>query len=244
MIPDPSDQKLERLHKVLARAGVASRRASEELIRQGRVAVDGRVVRELGTKVEPGAVITVDGKPVELRAHKLYIILNKPRGYVTTVSDELGRPTVMDLVPRGQRLFPVGRLDADSEGLLLITNDGDLTYWLTHPRFGCEKEYHALIDGSLTENELRMLRQRIVLDGRRTAPAVVERLQRDKAGTWLRIVIHEGRKRQIRRMIASIGHDVLRLIRVRFGPLELGDLPSGRSRPLTREEVAALFRAL
>ncbi len=244
MTSDDLGPKLERLHKVLARSGVASRRASEELIRQGRVAVNGRVVRELGTKVRPEDIITVDGVPVKLQAQKLYIMLNKPRGYVTTVSDELGRPTVMALVPQGERLFPVGRLDADSEGLLLITNDGDLTYRLTHPRFGLEKEYHVLVDGSPSEKDLQMLRNGVMLDDRMTAPAIVERLRSEPQGTWLRMVIHEGRKRQIRRMVASVGHNVLRLVRVRVGPLDLGNLPSGRSRTLTQEEIAALFRAL
>ena len=232
--------KPERLQKVLARAGVASRRASEDLIRQGRVAVNGRVVSELGTKVAASDVITLDGIPVEPQRPKVYLMLNKPVGYVTTASDELGRPTVLDLVPRDERVFPVGRLDADSEGLLLLTNDGDLAYRLMHPRFGLEKEYRALIDRDASEAELQALRDGVVLDDRQTAPALVERISGEAGGAWLRVVIHEGRKRQIRRMLASVGHVVIRLIRVRFGPLRIGSLPLGQHRQLTAEELAKL----
>ncbi|MBI2955360.1 MAG: rRNA pseudouridine synthase [Chloroflexi bacterium] len=241
MIPD-GEEKRERLHKALAQAGVASRRASEEMIRQGRVAVNGRVVVELGTKVGPEDVITVDGRPIKPQTRKVYLMLNKPMGYVTTASDEFDRPTVMALVASQVRLFPVGRLDVDSEGLLLLTNDGDLAYRLTHPRFGVEKEYLALVDGNPTEKELEKLRQGVMLDDRKTAPAIVERLKKGPEGTWLRLIIHEGRKRQIRRMLVSVGYNVSRLIRVRVGPLRLGDLPSGQSRPLTREEIASIFR--
>ncbi len=249
MTADAIQPDLERLHKFLARAGVASRRAAEELIRRGEVAVNGRVVTELGTRVGPRDVVTVCGKIVQPPAEKVYIMLNKPSGYVTTVSDEFGRPTVMHLVPGEGRIYPVGRLDADSEGLLLLSNDGDFAYRLTHPRFELDKEYHALVDGSPTESQLELLRRGVSLDGKVTAPAIVERLRKvsvrpGKEATWLRVVIHEGRKRQIRRMVASIGFNTLRLIRVRVGPQRLGDLPSGRFRHLTAAEVERLRGAL
>lgn len=243
MVSQSSDDKLERLHKALAQAGVASRRASEELIKQGRVAVNGQVVRELGTKVGPNDVITVDGKPLKPQARKVYIMLNKPRGIVSTAADELGRPTVIDLVHADERVFPVGRLDADSEGLLLLTNDGDLANRLTHPRYGLEKEYHVLVDRDLSDGDIQQLSHGVLLDGKKTAPATVERLRRGPEGVWFRFVIHEGRKRQIRRMVESLGREVLRLTRVRVGPLNLGSLPSGKFRRLTRDEVAALSRA-
>jgi 23S rRNA pseudouridine2605 synthase len=169
-------------------------------------------------------------------------MLNKPRGFVTTVSDEFGRATVMDLVPCYERLFPVGRLDADSEGLLLLTNDGDLTNRLTHPRYGFEKEYQALIDRDLSDAEAQRLRDGVVLDGRKTAPAIVERLYRAPQGVWFRIAIHEGRNRQIRRMLFVVNREVYRLVRVRVGPVRLGDLPSGHFRHLSPDEISALSR--
>jgi 23S rRNA pseudouridine2605 synthase len=209
---------------------------------QGRISVNGVVVRELGTKVFPDDVITLDGKPLKPLTHKVYIMLNKPRGFVTTVSDEFGRATVMDLVPCYERLFPVGRLDADSEGLLLLTNDGDLTNRLTHPRYGFEKEYQALIDRDLSDAEAQRLRDGVVLDGRKTAPAIVERLYRAPQGVWFRIAIHEGRNRQIRRMLFVVNREVYRLVRVRVGPVRLGDLPSGHFRHLSPDEISALSR--
>ena len=231
----------ERLQKVMARAGVASRRKSEELIRQGRVAVNGRVVRELGTRVDPARdVITVDGEPLRLRAQHTYILLHKPPGVITTVHDPWGRPTVLDLVQTEARVFPVGRLDANSEGLVLLTDDGELAYRLTHPRFEHEKEYHVLVAGRPTRRTLERLRRGVRLEDGVTAPAKVEVLRRAGRNTWLRIVLHEGRKRQIRRMAEAVGHPVRRLIRVRIGPLRLGNLAPGEWRHLTRREVEAL----
>ena len=238
---------MKRLQKVLAQAGVASRRACEELIRQGRVQVNGQVVTELGTQVDPNQdEISVDGTPIAGPAEKVYLILNKPSGYISTAHDPWGRPTVLDLVPHQGRLYPVGRLDAESEGLLLLTNDGGLTHHLTHPRYEHEKEYLALVKGHPTDAVLSQLRRGVDLEEGRTAPAKVSRVsQKEGWGTppgttWLRIVVHEGRKRQIRRMCAAVGHPVQRLVRVRMGPVELGDLPVGGHRSLSAKEVRRL----
>ncbi len=237
----------QRLQKVLAQAGVASRRACEELIRQGRVQVNGQMVTELGTKVDPNRdEISVDGTPISGPAKKVYLLLNKPPGYISTVHDPWGRPTVLDLIPHRGRLYPVGRLDAESEGLLLLTNDGELTHRLTHPRYGHEKEYLVLVKGHPTEAVLSRLRRGVNLEEGRTAPAEVSRVSRKEGleippdTTWLRMVLHEGRKRQIRRMCAAVGHPVRRLIRVRLGPLRLGALKPGQWRPLTERELDEL----
>ncbi|MGI8588240.1 MAG: pseudouridine synthase [Chloroflexia bacterium] len=237
----------ERLQKVLAHAGVASRRAAEELITAGRVQVDGRTVTELGTRVDPArARITLDGEPVRppATAGTTYI-LNKPSGVVSTSDDPQGRSTVVGLVPPEPRVYPVGRLDADTEGLLLLSDDGDLTYRLTHPRYAVDKEYEALVRGYVTQESLRRLSEGVLLagDDRPTAPAKVEQIARAGENTLLRFVIHEGRNRQIRRMMAAVGGHVLRLRRVRLGPLALGDLPPGGWRRLSAEEIAELGRA-
>jgi 23S rRNA pseudouridine2605 synthase len=236
---------VERLQKYLASCGVASRRKAEQLISAGRVVVNGQVVSQLGAQVEPGVDrVEVDGRSVEPATAKLYLMVNKPTGVVTTTSDPWGRKTVLDLVPKLGRVFPVGRLDADSEGLLLLTNDGELANRLMHPRYGCEKEYHVLVRGEPTPEALRRLREGIDLVEGRTAPAVVE-IDRPApgGGRWLRVILHEGRKRQVRRMLAEVGLPVEQLRRVRIGPLELEDLPPGRARPLSRSEVAALRQA-
>ncbi len=237
----------ERLQKVLARAGVASRRKAEALIAAGRVRVNGEVVRQLGTKVDPHRDrIEVDGRPVRLPRRHTYLLLHKPMGVVTTLRDPQGRPTVADLI-RGveARVFPVGRLDQDTEGLLLLTDDGELAYRLTHPRYGVEKVYHALVRGRPSAATLeRWRRGGIVVEGRPSAPAQVRVLRTVREGTWLEIVLHEGRKRQVRRVAAALGHPVLYLKRVRLGPLTLGRLPRGRWRPLSRREVRALRRAV
>jgi len=241
---------MERLQKVLARAGVASRRAAEGLIAAGRVTVNGQVVTVLGTQVDPARDrIAVDGQPIRLATAPTTILLHKPAGYVTTVRDPWGRPTVLDLVKTAQeqsgtRLFPIGRLDADSEGLLLLTNDGELAHQLTHPRFAQEKEYLVLVEGRPGAEALRQMRADVPLDGKLTAPALVEVApgKPGEGGTWLRFVIHEGRKRQIRRMCQVVGHAVRRLVRVREGALVLGDLPAGQWRYLTAAEIAQLKR--
>lgn len=233
---------MERLQKYLARCGVASRRAAEELMRDGKVTVNGAVVTEMGSQVEPETdEVRVEGRPVSLPTAMVYLAVNKPVGVVTSASDPWGRPTVAELVPRLGRLFPVGRLDVDSEGLVLMTNDGELANRLMHPRYGCEKEYWALVPGAPSEDALSALRRGVELDDGTTLPALVD-LDRDSRGghCWVRVILREGRNRQVRRMLAAVGSPVERLRRVRIGPLELENLPLGGSRPLARSEVAAL----
>jgi pseudouridine synthase len=237
-----------RLQKILSAAGVASRRAAERLIAEGRVSVNGETVRELGTKADAARdEIRVDGRRIGQAAEPLYFLLNKPRGYVTTRSDPEGRPTVLTLMPDVRAyIFPVGRLDYDSEGLLILTNDGDLAARLTHPSHEVPREYQARILGVPDDHDLARLRHGIVLDGRRTAPAGV-RLLKAAGGrvphALVAITLHEGRTRQVRRMCEAIGHRVTDLRRVRFGPIADDRLKLGRYRPLTGKEIAALRAA-
>lgn len=234
----------ERLQKVLARAGVASRRASEILIEQGRVTVNGQVVTQLGVKVDPQRdVIAVDGE--RLRAENLvYIMLNKPRQVLSAASDSRGRKTVVDLVDVPERVYPVGRLDRESEGLILLTNDGDLAEKITHPRSHLEKEYHVLVRGNpSTSTLIRWRKGEIPVEGKPTAGAVVERLKMEGDHVWLRVILTEGRKRQIRETARILGHPVKRLERVRIGPLQLGRLKPGQWRYLRPEEVQQLKTA-
>jgi len=234
----------ERLQKAMARGGIGSRRACEELIRQGRVRVNGQIVTQLGTRVDPlHDDIVVDGQPLATATPPVYLVLHKPPGYLSTTHDPHGRPTVMDLLSVPQRVYPVGRLDLESEGLLLLTNDGPLTQRLTHPRYRHEREYKVLVRGQPGRQALRALRRGIELEDGKTSPAEVRLIQGEpgpKGTTWLRFILHEGRKRQIRRMCAAVGHPVQRLIRVRTGPLRLGDLRPGASRRLTRQEIKSL----
>ncbi|MBI3969303.1 MAG: rRNA pseudouridine synthase [Chloroflexi bacterium] len=241
----PPEPSTIRLQVALARAGVASRRAAEELIEAGRVGVNGQTVRVLGTKVDPAAdQITVDGRPVVTAEELVYYALYKPYGIVSTVSDEYGRENVLDLVPDERRIYPVGRLDADSEGLIVLTNDGELTRALTHPSSLVDKEYHVLVRGPVAHGDVSRLRNGILLDDRYTAPAQVEAFQiTDDGDTWLRFIVHEGRKRQIRRMLSQLRYRTERLVRVRIGPLRLGRLKPGEYRALNRGEVRALRRA-
>lgn len=234
---------MERLQKVIARAGLCSRRKAEELIALGRVRVNGQVVSSPGAKVDPASDrVEVDGRP--LRAEPfVYYLLNKPMGAVTTASDPQGRPTVVELLSEvPYRIFPVGRLDWDTAGLLLMTNDGDLAYRLTHPKFEVEKVYVADVAGAVGPGALARLRQGVELDDGRTAPARARVLARGEGFTRIELVIHEGRNRQVRRMAEAVGHPVRRLVRVGLGPLELGDLAPGAYRPLRPDEVAALRR--
>lgn len=229
----------ERLQKVLAQRGVGSRRACEELIAAGRVSVNGEPA-ELGRRVDVDVdVVAVDGAPVGIRPDLVHYALNKPAGVVSTASDPQGRPVVTDLVPAEPRVHPVGRLDADSEGLLLLTNDGELTFHLTHPRFGVEKEYLVQVEGTPKPGALRRLREGVELEDGRTAPAKVAAAGPEA----LRMTIHEGRNRQVRRMGAAVGHPVVRLVRTRIGPVRLEGLQPGEWRPLTAEEVLSLSRA-
>ena len=229
----------ERLQKVLAAAGLGSRRACEELIAEGRVTVDGRVAT-LGQRVDPDAArVEVDGVPVSVRPGLVYYLLNKPAGVVATASDPQGRPTVVELVPPEPRVFSVGRLDADTEGLLLLTNDGDLAHRLTHPSFGVEKEYLAEVEGTPSPGQLRRLRQGVALDDGTTAPARASLVP----PRGIRLVIHEGRNRQVRRMCEAIGHPVVRLVRTRLGPLTDRSLGPGQWRRLSTSELRALEEA-
>lgn len=228
-----------RLNRVLAQAGVASRRRADELIASGRVAVDGLVVREPGRRVAAGERVTLDGDVLR-REPPAYILLNKPEGVVTTARDPQGRRTVLDLVRTRLRVFPVGRLDAGTTGLLLLTNDGDLAQRLAHPRHGVEKTYRATIAGELTPAQAERLRRGVELDDGPTAPARVRVLHAGAQGSVLELTIHEGRNRQVRRMLEAVGHRVRALERVAYGPLRLGDLARGASRPLSAEELRLL----
>jgi 23S rRNA pseudouridine2605 synthase len=239
----------ERLSRFLAHAGIASRRHVEELIAAGRVQVNGVTVTGQGTRIRPEHdVVVVDGKPVQALPKHVYILLHKPARYVSTVHDPQGRPTVLELLPaelRELRVYPVGRLDIDTSGLLLMTNDGDFTQRLTHPRYSMEKHYQALVQGHPSAIALERLRKGVTITedngrGHTTAPARVHLLKQTGTDSWLTLTIHEGRKRQVRRMLSAVGHPVLELIRVGVGPLELGDLPVGRWRYLSDEEVKAL----
>jgi len=226
-----------RLGKFLASAGVASRRAAEEVIRAGRVTVAGSVVTDPARDVADEDGVAVDGTRVRVPAARVVYAVNKPAGVVSTAHDPQGRPTVVSLVPANLRLYPVGRLDIDTTGLILLTNDGELAHRLTHPRFEVPKAYRAVVSRPpVREPALRALREGVELDDGRTSPAVVQRVAADA----LEITIHEGRKRQVRRMCEAVGHPVRRLVRVRFGPLELGSLRTGGVRELTPDEVNAL----
>lgn len=226
----------ERLQKVLARVGIGSRRACEQLIADGRVSVDGAIAR-LGQRVDPDtAHVEVDGRPVGVRPDLVYYLLNKPTGVVSTADDPHGRTTVVDLVDADERIYPVGRLDADTEGLLLLTNDGALTHRLTHPSFGVHKEYLAEVEGTPSRGALRRLREGIELDDGMTAPATVAQI----SPNLIRLTIHEGRNRQVRRMFDAVGHPVVRLVRTRIGPITDARLGAGAARRLTNDEVRAL----
>jgi 23S rRNA pseudouridine2605 synthase len=238
------NQPPERLNKLLAHAGVGSRRKVEGLINAGRVAVDGKAVHELGTKVEPGKhKITVDGQQVKLERH-VYWVVNKPRGYLCTNHDPARRPLAIELVPQvSQRVYTVGRLDEASEGLLLLTNDGDLANRLMHPRYGVEKTYLAQVAGNPTPEDCQKLLKGIWLSDGHVRARRVKREKKQGDSTWLRIVLNEGKNREIRRMLAKLGHKVLRLRRIALGPIQLGVLASGKARRLTGPEIMDLQEA-
>jgi pseudouridine synthase len=234
----------ERLQKVMARAGVGSRRHNETVIRAGRVRVNG-VIARIGATVDPLAdKIEIDGREISA-AGPVYVMLNKPKGVLSSTEDELGlgRPTVRDLVDLEGHIYPVGRLDKQSEGLMLLTNDGEMAHRLTHPRFGHEKVYRVALEGTISPALIERWGNGVELDGRKTAPADIEVLSRAEDATWLSITMREGRKRQIRRVAAMLGHPVTRLIREQIGPLRIGDLKEGAWRHLNRGEVDALRRA-
>lgn len=232
----------KRLSKILAEAGLASRRGSERLIAEGRVAVNDRVVTLQGMVADPERDrITVDGRPLGAPEPKRYVLLNKPRGCLTSRVDPRGRPVVLDLV-RGERvrLFPVGRLDFDAEGLLLLTNDGALAQRLLHPRFGIRRVYEVEVEGRVGRGELPHWQQGVTLTDGPARPSEVRLLRRTRATTWLRLAFTEGRYREVKRFCQALGHQVLRLRRVAFGPLRLGRLAPGATRPLTAAEIARL----
>ena len=233
-----------RLQKILSAAGVASRRAAETLIVAGRVSVNGEIVTELGTRADPDADdIRVDARRIG-KPHRHYIALYKPRGYVTTRSDPEHRPTVLDLIGTKDYIYPIGRLDYDSEGLLLLTNDGAFAERLMHPRYGVDREYEARVRGVPERTTVQRLAQGVVIEGRRTAPAQVRVVETGRGARGdqaiVAVVLHEGRTRQVRKMLEAVGHPVVRLRRVRVGPIRLGSLKAGEFRELTRQEIEQL----
>ena len=235
----------ERLQKYLAEAGIASRRKSEEWIASGRVKVNGVVVTALGTKIDPqNDQVLFDDQPVVISGEKkIYLMLHKPEGYVTTAKEQFGRPAVLDLVRDvKQRIFPVGRLDYDTSGLLLLTNDGELTYRLTHPKYDVDKTYIAKLYGVPDDMDLQKFRRGVMVDGRKTRPAKIRilEIEKDRRFCTAEIILHEGKNRQVRKMCDAIKHPVAQLKRVATGTLTLGDLPKGAYRPLTEKEVQYL----
>ncbi len=239
-----SPKQGERLQRVLAARGIASRRKAEDLIRTGRVSVDGKTVTELGTRVDPDrASIRVDGKPVKRQALR-YLVMHKPSGFITTTSDERGRHTVMDLLPKGIGVNPVGRLDRDTEGLLLLTNDGDVANRVMHPRYGLTKEYQVLTPHKPSEFSMRTLRGGIELDGKRIVPHEFRIVRETTAGVLLSIVIHEGMNHVVRRLMEAVQIPVKSLRRVRIGPLSIAGIPRGAHRELTSGELTSLLHSL
>ncbi len=233
-----------RLNKILAQAGLTSRRGADRLIVDGRVAVNGRVTRELGALADPDVqIITVDGRPLPTREPARYLLLHKPAGYVTTLRDPAGRPVVADLIHTSERLYPVGRLDADVEGALLLTNDGPLTHRLLHPRYGLPRVYEAEVEGSVTTADLARWRRGVALPDGPAQPLAVALGASGRLRSRLSLTFAEGRKHEVKRYCEALGHRVLRLRRVAFGPIELGNLPVGKSRALTPAEVRALRAA-
>ena len=237
-------EKEIRLQKYLAQCGIASRRKAEKLIADGRITVDGITIETMGAKVDPEKQrIFFDGKPISVEQKKIYYLLNKPKGYVTTVSDPQGRPIVTDLIKDTiERIFPVGRLDLDTEGALLLTNDGDLAQKIQHPSYGVTKTYEALVTGKPHQKKLDILKKGILLEGRMTSPAAIEMLKQFSRSSLVRITIHEGRKRQVRKMFAAIGHPVNSLKRTAYGKLYLKNLPEGSYRRLNKEDLKNIFK--
>jgi len=244
-----------RLQKAMADAGVASRRKSEQLIAAGRVRVNGEVIREMGVRVRPDVDrIEVDGQAIRHKAKPSYYLLYKPRGVLSAASDRRGRTVVTDLAPTKDRLYPVGRLDLDSEGLILLTNDGDLAERLMHPRYGHDKVYMVLVRGRLSDKSIQRLHDGILLEGDQDPVTADVRVppanwrwrgeEKPRGAFWIRMTLHEGHKRQIRHMLSEVGHSVERLVRIRQGQLRLGDLEVGKGRWLRRQEITALRRSV
>ncbi len=231
-----------RLQKVIADSGLSSRRKAEELILQGRVTVNGAIVRELGTKVNPEKDhVKVDGRHLKRQPPQIFLMLNKPKGFMSTMSDPEGRPTIADLLAGVKaRVFPVGRLDFDSEGLMLLTNHGELAQALLHPRFHVPKTYLVKVKGVLTDDQIAQLERGVRLEDGMTSPATVKKVRKADANSWIELTIHEGRKHQVKRMCEFVGHPVLKLVRVRMGPLTLHGIELGQYRYLTDREANAL----
>ena len=232
-----------RLHKYIADAGICSRRKAEEMIREGKVEVNGRSIVDMGFCVDPSCdEVKVEGRLIKQKKSFVYLLLNKPIGYETTCLDMQGKRTVMQLIPEKRRVFPVGRLDRDTEGILLLTDDGDLTFKLTHPRFGVEKTYDARIQGEFGMDKLKVLEGGVFLQGYKTQPAKLKILSQDRMKARVLITLHEGRNRQVKKMFAKVACRVVSLKRVQYGPLRLGELPRGKYRYLTKEEIESLKR--
>ncbi len=230
-----------RLQKYMAEAGVASRRKSEELILQGRVEVNGNVVTVPGTKIDGTEIIKVDGKVIEPEENKVYILLNKPVGYISSARDQFERKTVLDLVSNvKERIYPVGRLDYDTSGLILLTNDGELANRMTHPKHEMPKVYRAIIKGVLSQSEISALQAGVIIEDYKTAPAIVKVISEADNNSTVDITIHEGRNRQVRKMFETIGHIVLRLKRIAIGPIKINGLEEGKWRRLDQKEITAL----
>lgn len=227
----------------MAKAGIASRRKSEKIILDGRVKVNGRIVKELGTKINPNKdFIQLDNKKVELENSNVYIMLNKPIGYVSTVKDEYNRKTVLDLINGvEERIYPVGRLDYDTTGLLILTNDGDITYKMTHPSFELNKTYIGIVKGIPTKDEMKKFEQGLIIDGYKTSPANIKILKQSNGNSVLKIIIHEGRNRQVRKMCTAINHPIINLKRISIGKINLNSLNVGEWRYLTEKEINYLF---
>ncbi|MFA7549921.1 MAG: pseudouridine synthase [Sedimentibacter sp.] len=235
--------KEERLQKYIARCGIASRRKAEEIILQGNVKVNGIIVKELGSKISPEKdVVTVYNKRIQEKEEHIYIKLYKPEGYITTVKDQFNRKTVLDLVNIKERIYPIGRLDYDTSGLLLLTDDGDLANKLMHPKYRIFKTYEADIKGSISEDSINILKNGILIDGYKTAPAKVKLINRSQKNTSVQISIHEGKNRQVRKMFEKIGHRVIKLKRISFGNINLGGLMEGQWIYLTDDEIKYLKR--
>jgi len=235
---------LERIQKILAKAGVASRREAERMMIEGRVAVNGKVIEALGFKADPSKDhIKVDGKRLAPFEPKVILLLNKPRGYLSTVKDPKGRPTVLDLLKNMKsRIYPVGRLDFDAEGLLLLTNDGDLAHLLSHPRFSVPKTYLVKVTGAPEEKKLARLKRGVALEDGEAKAISCSLIRQKEKNSWVRVVVTEGRNHLVKRMFSAIGHTVLKLKRVEYGPIQLGGLPFGQFRTLTPEEIEKLKR--
>ena len=232
-----------RLNKFIANAGITSRRKADELIKEGRVSINGKIIVTLGIFIDPKKdVVSIDGNPIQKNKRRIYIALNKPKGYLATLHDELDRKTVLDLLPNfSERIFPVGRLDMDSEGLILLTNDGEFAYTVSHPKFNIEKEYKVWVEGNVLQEEIESLKKGVFIEGKKVRPKNIKFIYMNKSETVLGITIEEGRKREIRRMFYSIGHAVKRLLRTRIGVVNLSDLREGKFRNLLKSEIDWFF---